>query len=181
MGQHSKPKVTISQPSDERGGSAVASGKPEVNVIAQDSEPKYDMETPLNIYQLGSASLLRLNMRVQDQPVLAIVDTAAEVTILSDDFFKKLPHKPPVKHRVTMHAAGKGMKMDTFVCGPVDLFIGTNRYKMDIYVAPIDDDMLLGLDFLVKSGIILDCRKQQFIGNVVRLPGEKTVGLMIKA
>jgi hypothetical protein len=38
------------------------------------------------------------------------------------------------------------MQMDTIIVGPVKLEVGSKSYCTD--VAPIDDDMLLGLDFL---------------------------------
>ena len=47
-----------------------------------------------------------------------------------------------------MHGAGRDMKMKTFIIGPVG--IGSRIYPSDVYVAPIDDDMLLGLNILYK-------------------------------
>lgn len=132
---------------------------------ADDDDAKYHMGKTVTVRQLYSASLLRLDMHLQDVQVTAVVDTAAEVTIVSDELFQRMENKPPVKQRITMHAAGKGMKMDAFLCGPVVLKIGTKEYKMDIYVAQIDDTMLLGIDFLVRFNVILDCRKKQFIAN----------------
>ncbi|VDI27328.1 Hypothetical predicted protein [Mytilus galloprovincialis] len=69
-----------------------------------------------------------------------------------------------------MQAAGRGMHMDAFVVGPVELKIGERTYRTDIYVAPIDNDMLLGLDFLVRAKVILDCRKLVFFINGEALP-----------
>ncbi|VDH99672.1 Hypothetical predicted protein [Mytilus galloprovincialis] len=103
------------------------------------------------ICQLGSASMLRFTLKVQGQSVISVVDTAAEVTIISDKVFESFIKKPPIKRKTTMQAAGRGMHMDAFVVGPVELKIGERTYRTDIYVAPIDNDMLLGLDFLVRA------------------------------
>ena len=65
-----------------------------------------------------------------------------------------------------MHAAERGMRMDAFV----DLKVGSTTYRTDIYVAPIDDDMLLVLDFIFKSKAILDCAKQVLLINGEPIP-----------
>ncbi|VDI42213.1 Hypothetical predicted protein [Mytilus galloprovincialis] len=122
------------------------------------------------ICQLGSASMLRFTLKVQGQSVISVVDTAAEVTIISDKVFESFIKKPPIKRKTTMQAAGRGMHMDAYVVGPVELKIGERTYRTDIYVAPIDNDMLLGLDFLVRAKVILDCRKLVFFINGEALP-----------
>jgi hypothetical protein len=122
------------------------------------------------ICQLGPSAMLRLSVKVQEQPVVCVVDSAAEVTITSDNFFQSLERKPPTKRKTTMHAAGRGMRMDAFVAGPFDLKVGSTTYRTDIYVAPIDDDMLLVLDFIFKSKAILDCAKQVLLINGEPVP-----------
>ena len=122
------------------------------------------------ICQLGPSAMLRLSVKVQEQPVVCVVDSAAEVTIISDTFFQFLERKPPTKRKTTMHAAGRGMRMDAFVAGPFDLKVGSTTYRTDIYVAPIDDDMLLVLDFIFKSKAILDCAKQVLLINGEPVP-----------
>ena len=122
------------------------------------------------ICQLGSSAMLRLGVKVQEQPVVCVVDSAAEVTIISDKFFQSLERKPPTKRKTTMHAAGRGMRMDAFVAGTFDLKVGSTTYRTDIYVAPIDDNMLLGLDFIFKSKAILDCAKQVLLINGEPVP-----------
>ncbi|VDI80332.1 Hypothetical predicted protein [Mytilus galloprovincialis] len=112
--------------------------------------------------QLGNSSLLRLSLELGDTPLVAAVDTAAEVTIISDKVFESLKKKPPMLRETVMHAAGRGMKMKTLVVGPVKLRIGTKLYETDVYVAPIDDDMLLGLNFMVAYGVTVDLEKLTF-------------------
>ena len=87
------------------------------------------------------------------------MDTAAEVTILSDRVYQSLTNQPPVLRNTVMYAAGRGMQMDTMVVGPVELIIKDQRYFIEVYVAPIDDDMLLGLDFLSEHDAIVHLKK----------------------
>ena len=60
--------------------------------------------------------------------------------------------------------------MKTFIIGPVDIEIGSRIYPSDVYVAPIEDDMLLGLDFLHKYNVVLNCSKTIFVINGETLP-----------
>ena len=60
--------------------------------------------------------------------------------------------------------------MKTFIIGPVDIGFGSRIYPFDVYVAPIDDDMLLGLDFLYKYNVVLDCSKNIFVIDEETLP-----------
>ncbi|CAC5411456.1 unnamed protein product [Mytilus coruscus] len=47
-----------------------------------------------------------------------------------------------------MNTAGKGMQMNGYVVGPVNLELGSKLILTNLYVAPIEDDMLLGFDLL---------------------------------
>ena len=69
-----------------------------------------------------------------------------------------------------MHAAGRGMQMDALIAEPFDLNVGSTTYRVDIYVAPIYYDMLLGLDFIFKAKAILDCAKQVLFINGEPVP-----------
>ena len=50
------------------------------------------LHEPINlggtICRLGSSAMLRLNVKLQEQPVVCVVDSAAEVTIISDKYFQ---------------------------------------------------------------------------------------------
>ena len=48
-----------------------------------------------------------------------------------------------------MQAAGREMQMKGTLLQPVQIKIGNRRFKESVYVAPIEDDMLLGLDFML--------------------------------
>ena len=48
-----------------------------------------------------------------------------------------------------MYTAGRGMRMKTFVVGPEELEIGSKLFETEVYVAPIRDEMFLGLKFIM--------------------------------
>jgi hypothetical protein len=96
----------------------------------------------------------------------AVIDSAAEVTILSDKIYNSLQEQPTILRKTVMYAAGRGMQMDTIIVGPVKLEVGLKSYCTDVYVSPIDDDMLLVLDFLKRHQTITDLKNNTFtIGN----------------
>ena len=59
-----------------------------------------------------------------------------------------------------MHAAGRDMQMAGTKLDSVRLKIGSQEYLEPLYVAPIEDDMLLGLDFLLKYHARVDLESQ---------------------
>lgn len=127
-----------------------------------------DSDKTMTILQLGSASMLRLSLTVNSRTTVAVVDTAAEASIISDKVYQSLKIKPPIRRHTFMHGAGRDMKMETFIIGPVDIRIGSCNYPSGIYVAPIDDEMLLGLDFLHRNNVVIDCSNNQFSINFYR-------------
>jgi len=84
-------------------------------------EEVYGLCRTLSICQLGSASMMRLGLQVQGKLTIAIVDTAAEVTIVSNKVFRSWDLKPEITRNIQMHAAGRGMSMKAFVTSPVDI------------------------------------------------------------
>lgn len=108
--------------------------------------------------QMCNSSILRVSLKLEETLVEAAVDTAAEVTIISDKVYATLEPRPRVLKETMMHAAGRGMVMKTVVVGPVYLKIGSRSYATEVYVAPIKDDMLLGLNFMMTYGVVLDLK-----------------------
>ena len=82
----------------------------------------------------------------------AIVDSAAQVTIISDKLCRTLKRPQKKLRDVTLSTAGRQLSMQGFVAGPVRLKISNQWYTEEIHVAPIQQDMLLGFDILVHRG-----------------------------
>jgi hypothetical protein len=68
-----------------------------------------------------------------------------------------------------MNTAGKGMQMNGYIAGPFQVVLGTHLFTVEIYVAPIEEDMLLGLDFLEANGVSLHLKEKelQISGEVI--------------
>ena len=76
--------------------------------------------------------MLRVDLQVNKTKVMAVVDTEAEVTTISDKLYELLPSKPKSKRHTMMHGARRDMKMKTFFIGPVNIGIGSRIYPSDL-------------------------------------------------
>jgi hypothetical protein len=125
------------------------------------------IDRTFTILKTGTASMLGIPVVSNRRPMAAVIDSAAEVTILSDKIYNSLQDQPQILRKTVMYAAGRGMQIDTISVWPVKLEVGSKScYCTDVYVAPIDDDMLLGLDFLKRRQTITDLKNNTFtIGN----------------
>jgi predicted aspartyl protease len=59
-----------------------------------------------------------VEMEVQGVPVQAVVDTGAEVNVLSMRVYDELNPRPPIKQLVTMTQAGDNAKMNGLLWHP---------------------------------------------------------------
>ena len=147
------------------------------NPAGEEQDPGSDsMSTweDITICQLPSSSMLSVPVSLQDVKLLAVIDTAAEVTIISDSIFRELQPTPPYLKKVVLHTAGRDLRMDGFVVGPVALKLGEITFPEAVYVAPIQDDMLLGLDFMLRQGVDIKLKDRclDFRGKGQKVPIE---------
>ena len=130
-------------------------------------------EEIVTIMQTHPSRSYKVKLTVQGEVVNAVVDTAAEGTLISDRVFDQFKVKPPVIRNCKLATAGRELLMKAFVVGPVKIKLGDTLYHEVVYVAPIDDDMLLGFDFLKKHGARLDMRRNELE------VGDKIIGLQL--
>ena len=92
-------------------------------------------------------------IRVQGITVDGIIDTASDVTIISDKVYNSLPVKPSIVKSIALHTAGRDMSMKGYLLEPMTIDIKGLQFNESLYVAPIEDPMLIGLDFMSKYQI----------------------------
>ena len=90
-----------------------------------------------------------------------IIDTASQVTIISDQLYDTLSPTTGKVREFTLCTAGRNLSMKGYLVEPTSLEINGKVYKESIYVAPLEDTMLIGLDFMSKYQITLDMKKGQ--------------------
>ena len=79
----------------------------------------------VTVRQLRSVSQFTMAIQVGNRPVKAVVDSAAEMTIVSDKVYETLKHPPKKLREVTLQTAGRQMALRGFIVGPVRMKIGT--------------------------------------------------------
>ena len=154
-----KPKDGIVKSSVKRD---ITSVKTEIGLVNGSKEREI-----ISVKQISSGSSYKIRVKIQDREIIAVVDTAAEVTIMSDRVYKHLVPAKVIKE-VTLNTAWREMSMNSVIVGPLSLKIGTQTFPENVYIAPISDDMLLGLDFLKKHCDVIDIR-----ASYVQIGGEK--------
>ena len=133
------------------------------------NEPEHIKEICVN--RLKADSSLKVLCHIDKVAVQAVVDTAADVTIISERLFDRLQNKPNVVKHVKMRAAGENQIILAKQIGPVSLSLGNMSLSRLLYVAPINDEMLLGIDILRSLNAIIN------MGQKTLNCGEETVPL----
>ena len=117
----------------------------------------------IELGQFESGSSLSVPVLVGNYPTSAVVDTAAQVSIISDRLFHLLDPKPAKLRDVVLHTAGRDMTMRGTVVGPLSIELGGQKLSEELYVAPIADNMLLGLDLLSKHQVAIHLQQPHLL------------------
>ncbi|GFO46540.1 DNA damage-inducible protein 1 [Plakobranchus ocellatus] len=98
----------------------------------------------------------------------AIVDTAAEITVISEEVYWRLIPRPRLSGKRRVQMAGKGQEPWANLVGPISVKVGPLSTQETIYVAQINDDMLLGMEYLDKYNAVID-----FEDHTLQVQGEQ--------
>ena len=102
---------------------------------------------------------IRVETEVHGCSVNAVIDTAADVTVVSERFYHALRHPPKLTGRVNLRAAAEGQVFVAGITQEVCVKVGNVQIYSILFVAPIQDDMLLGIDILRKLQATIDLKK----------------------
>ena len=116
-----------------------------------------------SICHMNPPSSLRVPITLQDRSIKATIDTAAMVTVISDQIYKEMKPNPPCLKATTLQTAGRNMKMVGRIIGPVSIKLGNVIFPTLVHVAPINNDMLLGLDFLLRIGAGINLKERHLV------------------
>ena len=115
------------------------------------------------ICQINPPSSLRVPITLQDRSIKAVIDTAAMVTVISDQIYKEMNPNPPCLKITTLQTAGRNMKMVGRIIGPVSIKLGNVIFPTLVHVAAINNDTLLGLDFLLRIGAGINLKERHLV------------------
>jgi hypothetical protein len=99
-----------------------------------------------------------VEVAVQGVPEQVVVDTGAEVNVLSKRVYDELDPRSNIKQYVTITQVRDNAKMNGFIVEVMEIQLGSTEYCGYLYVAPLKDQMLLpvGIKFLYQRMARLD-------------------------
>ena len=105
---------------------------------------------------------MRIDRKVYD----AVIDTGAQVSLMSRKVFDQMDASTySTSEAVVLTGLNVEQKMKGELLKNVEFRVGDVKFKNDFYVSDIADDVLLGLDFLVRNNVTIDMSQ-----SLMRLP-----------
>ncbi|VDI47032.1 Hypothetical predicted protein [Mytilus galloprovincialis] len=180
IAQCEKPKSR----SPQRYGNRSRSPSPNVNRESLNSNGlkkpptlSLDKQTEVNLYKTNipdsDAKTLYIPVGVNSKKTFGVIDTAAQVSVISKTFFDQLTYKPKIKGNIILKGAGACSEINAGIAENVNLDIGSSTVKWDMVVAEITDNLILGIDFLESQKAIIDLTDYS-----IKLKGEKVPSFM---
>ncbi|CAG2216570.1 unnamed protein product [Mytilus edulis] len=134
------------------------------------------------------AVTLRVPIVIEGDYLNAVIDTGAEVTVMSQEKFLKIPEnrRPQIyKAERNLVVAEAGKKMQTLGMADVSCQIGPLDCIWPVYIAPIGDELLLGCDIIDEHDITINNKrgleiKGQWINCDVTRRSDKVARVVLK-
>jgi hypothetical protein len=95
-----------------------------------DCDTDEEEDGAVTVLKLSNGVMFRVPVEVQGMQLQAVVDTTAQVTLVSEEFYKSLDPAPPIRKEVVMNTAGKGMQMHGYFAGPFQVVLGTHKFPV---------------------------------------------------
>lgn len=131
---------------------------------SSNSDTEYSEKVPFKIKKSSKHSSIYLPVNINGITVDALIDTGAQSTVLSVKLAQDLGLKTQDVAFIKGATSESSIKAE--YCPKITFKIGSLLYKWHCLVAPIEDDFILGLDFLLKYNVnILVSNGMVSIGN----------------
>ena len=86
---------------------------------------------------------------------MGVIDSAAQVTVMDCDCWRKVMVCESVEHISLRQADGSSM-LDAIIVPSVEITVGLYHTSITIYVTKLGNDMLLGMDVLLAAEAVLN-------------------------
>ncbi len=116
-----------------------------------------------------------IGANVDGHKVEALVDTGADATIMSEELAKEIGVNPGTC-KVTLYNAEDGAEMQAVGGVTVTLSVAGSSWRWPVYVAPIRDNFLIGLDFLQEVDATIIAKQGDVVINGIIVPGIASKG-----
>lgn len=102
---------------------------------------------------------LLIPITIHSTEIPAIVDTAAQVSVINKDLIEKIGLQPEVESMVLLKGVSQNGHLNGYVLKDIEITILNGQpYLTNMYAADIRDPLLLGLDFLHRFCCNIDLR-----------------------
>ncbi|XP_062621175.1 uncharacterized protein LOC134282792 [Saccostrea cucullata] len=118
-----------------------------------------DEKKMLKIGKEEGGSSIRVPVQINSHKTKAVIDTGAEITVLSQDFVKKVDLNYSCSNKVTLLNAETGNKMMAVNNVSVRINLGKSTTNWKVCIAPIRDDVLIGMDLLMAVDAVVLARQ----------------------
>ena len=135
---------------------------PEVRTSTNSFLPQ-EQDNEIIIRSLHSTGNIIKECIIDDMVVKATVDTGATVSLLSYEMFSCMKNPPKVEKAVTMKTASDNLSFTGKLLQPTLIKIDSVHLWWKLYLAPISDNMLLGLDVLKAINAHIDCLENEVV------------------
>ena len=90
-------------------------------------------------------------IKVKNVECQAVIDTAAQVTVISNRIFRKMKCQPQVQEDVILKDATALNNIPAQLVKSVNFSLGDRIYNWNSYVALLSDEVILGIDFFERK------------------------------
>ena len=105
-------------------------------------------------------------------PVKAVVDTAADLSIINFETYKQFKFPPPELETLDIQSADENLRFPVRKVGPIRINIGKVKLETFLYVGKITDPMIMGLDLLQQLRATIDLKSSTLVLGKQEIPLE---------
>ena len=109
-----------------------------------------------------------MDVTVLGKNISGVIDSAAQVTVIDYECWLTITGSPPIGKEVKLTQADGNSNMIATLVPDVEIQVRTYQIVMPIFVTNLSDNLLLGLDFLLSAGAVLNLLK-----NIMTIGAEK--------
>ncbi|CAC5407143.1 unnamed protein product [Mytilus coruscus] len=141
-----------------------------------DQEQKFSIQESFSYDKNKKSKTLFIEMKVLGKTFKAVVDSAAQISVLSTSILPLLQSTIKLNKHSVLRGAGKNSKIDARYAEEIPIEIGKLKSKWRFVTANINDNIILGIAFLEKFGAVIDMANYTVRINNEAIPAVCLVG-----
>ena len=99
---------------------------------------------------------MMIPLKLDGAELEALVDSGVQATVISHEMYNSLKNPPKITEKVVLKTATKDTAFEGHYVPRATLTFGGLNFSCSLYVGPITDFFILGLDFLLPVQSVID-------------------------